>query len=131
MRARKNGLLPRLLGGDLEPGLAPVLTAVGLSVTAMYAFWAYFAVWLIQELEMEKGDVGLAYLAAAGVGICGGLAGGAVSDRLGRKPVILFGAVAQTVLPALLLVPGLPIAGPVAILALPRGACSSSSTRCS
>jgi len=118
MDARKNGLLPRILGGDLEPGLAPVLTAVGLSITAMYAFWAYFAVWLIQELDMAKGDVGLAYLAAAGVGICGGLAGGAVSDRLGRKPVILFGAAAQSVFPALLLLPGLPVAGAVSILAL-------------
>src|SRR6188472_2035901 len=118
MGSRKSGLLPRILGGDLEPGLAPVLTTVGLGVTAMYAFWAYFAVWLIQELDMAKGDVGLAYLAAAGVGICGGLAGGAVSDRLGRKPVILFGAAAQTVLPALLLLPGLPVGGAVAILAL-------------
>ena len=118
MGSRKTGLLPRILGGDLEPGLAPVLTAVGLSITAMYAFWAYFAVWLIQELDMAKGDVGLAYLAAAGVGICGGLAGGAISDRLGRKPVILFGAVAQTVFPALLLLPGLPVVGAVVVLAL-------------
>ena len=118
MGSRKNGLLPRILGGELEPGLAPVLTAVGLSITAMYAFWAYFAVWLIQELDMAKGDVGLAYLGAAAVGICGGLAGGAISDRLGRKPVILFGAVAQTVFPALLLLPGLPVGGAVAILAL-------------
>jgi predicted MFS family arabinose efflux permease len=118
MGSRKNGLLPRILGGDLEPGVGPVLTTIGLSVTAMYAFWAFFAVWLIRELDMAKGDVGLAYLVAAGVGICGGLAGGAVSDRLGRKPVIVFGAAAQTVLPAALLIPGLPVAGAVAVLAL-------------
>jgi predicted MFS family arabinose efflux permease len=95
-----------------------VLTTIGLSVTAMYAFWAYFAVWAIGELGMAKGDVGLAYLAAAAVGICGGLAGGAASDRLGRKPVIVAGACAQAILPAALLLPGLPVAGAVAVLAL-------------
>jgi predicted MFS family arabinose efflux permease len=118
MDSSKGGLLPRILGGDLEPGLGPVLATVGLGVTAMYAFWAYFAVWAIGELGMARGDVGLAYLAAAGVGICGGIAGGAVSDRLGRKPVILAGASAQTLLCAALLVPGLPVAGAVAVLAL-------------
>ena len=118
MGSRKNGLLPRILGGDLEPGVSRILVTLALAVTAQYAFWAFFAVWAIEELGMAKGDVGLAFLAAAVVGIAGGLVGGTASDRLGRKPVILVGAAAQSIVPAALLVPGLPAAGAVAVLAL-------------
>jgi predicted MFS family arabinose efflux permease len=119
MRARKLvGLLPRLLGGDLEPGVGPILVTVGLAVTAQYAFWAFFAVWAIEELGMAKGDVGLAFLAAALVGVTGGLIGGTASDRLGRRPVILTAATAQALVPVALLVPGLPAAGAVAVLAV-------------
>ena len=118
MRSRKNGLLPRILGGDLEPGVSKILVTLALAVTAQYAFWAFFAVWAIEELGMAKGDVGLAFLAAAVVGIAGGLVGGAASDRVGRKPVVLVGAAAQTLAPLVLLVPGLPPGGAVAVLAL-------------
>jgi MFS family permease len=118
MGSRKNGLLPRILGGDLEPGVSKILVTLALAVTAQYAFWAFFAVWAIEELGMAKGDVGLAFLAAAVVGIAGGLVGGAASDRVGRKPVVLVGAAAQTLVPLVLLVPGLPPGGAVAVLAL-------------
>jgi predicted MFS family arabinose efflux permease len=118
MGSRKNGLLPRILGGDLEPGVSQILLTLALAVTAQYAFWAFFAVWAIDELGMAKGDVGLAFLAAAAVGITGGLVGGTASDRLGRKPVILAGAAAQSVIPAALLIPGLPAAAAVGVLAL-------------
>jgi MFS family permease len=67
---------------------------------------------------MAKSDVGLAFLAAAAVGVAGGLVGGTASDRLGRKPVILAGATAQAVVPVALLVPGLPAVGAVAVLAV-------------
>jgi MFS family permease len=118
MGSRKNGLLPRILGGDLEPGVSQILVTLALAVTAQYAFWAFFAVWAIDELGMSKGDVGLAFLAAAAVGITGGLVGGTASDRLGRKPVILAGAAAQSIIPTALLIPGLPAAGAVVVLAL-------------
>lgn len=118
MGSRKNGLLPRILGGDLEPGVSRILVTLALAVTAQYAFWAFFAVWAIEELGMAKGDVGLAFLAAAVVGIAGGLVGGTASDRLGRKPVVLVGAAAQSIVPTVLLVPGLPAAGAVAVLAV-------------
>jgi MFS family permease len=91
---------------------------LGLAVTAQYAFWAFFAVWAIEELGMEKGDVGLAFLGAALLGITGGLIGGTASDRLGRKPVVLVGAIAQTVVPAALLIPGLSTTGAVIVLAV-------------
>jgi MFS family permease len=118
MGSRRNGLLPRILGGDLEPGVSQILVTLGLAVTAQYAFWAFFAVWAIEELGMEKGDVGLAFLGAALLGITGGLIGGTASDRLGRKPVVLVGAIAQTVVPAALLIPGLSTTGAVIVLAV-------------
>jgi predicted MFS family arabinose efflux permease len=118
MGSKQRLLLRRILGGDLEPGVGDLLLTLGLAVTAQYAFWAFFAVWAIEELGMSKGDIGLAFLAAAVLGIAGGLLGGVASDRLGRRPVILAGAAAQAALPTLLLVPGLPAAGAVAVLGL-------------
>jgi predicted MFS family arabinose efflux permease len=118
MSSKHRLLLRRILGGDLEPGVGDLLLTLGLAVTAQYAFWAFFAVWAIEELGMAKGDIGLAFLAAAGLGIAGGLLGGAASDRLGRRPVVLAGAAGQALLPTLLLVPGLPAAGAVAVMGL-------------
>jgi dipeptide/tripeptide permease len=43
MGSRKNGLLPRILGG--EPGVSKILVTLALAVTAQYACWAFFAVW--------------------------------------------------------------------------------------
>jgi MFS family permease len=114
----KGSLVRWVLGGQVEPGLGPLLTTLGLSVAGMYMFWSFFALWAIEELGMGKSDVGLAYLLAAGLGMTGGLTGGTLSDRLGRKPVIVAASIAQICLAATLVVPGLPVAAAVVVLVL-------------
>lgn len=99
----------RVLGGEPEPAVRPLLLTVGLGVTAQYTLWSFFALWAIERLGMAPENVGFAFLAAGVLGLPAGLLGGRISDAVGRRPVILVGAAAQAVLPALL---ALPFTGP-------------------
>ena len=96
-------LLFRLAGGRPEPGIAPLLVTLGLGMTAQYALWTFFAIWAIEELGLTGADVGLAFLAAAGAGMAAGVLGGRLSDRVGRRSVILGASVVQVSLPFLAL----------------------------
>jgi predicted MFS family arabinose efflux permease len=111
-------LFARVFGGTIDRRLHTVLLTLGLGITAMYAFWSFFAIWAVRELEVAEGTVGLLFLGAACVGIAGGLLGGRLSDRLGRKPVIVAAALAQAILPGLLLVPGGGVPVAMAVMAL-------------
>ena len=108
-------LLPRLLfrlaGGRPEPGIGPLLVTLGLGMTAQYALWTFFAIWAIEELGLSGADVGLAFLAAAGAGLASGVLGGRLSDRIGRRRVILGAGVLQVALPLLALVTQTPATG--------------------
>src|SRR6185436_20980776 len=103
MLNRLAGLLFRLAGGRPEPGIGPLLVTLGLGMTAQYALWTFFAIWAIEELGLSGADVGLAFLAAAGAGMAAGVLGGRLSDRVGRRSVILGASVVQVTLPFLAL----------------------------
>ncbi len=99
----------RLFGGDVDPALRPVLAAVGFGALGQFAFFAFFAIWALTVRDAEATEVGLAYTCSALAAVVGSIAGGRVSDRVGRRPVIVAASVVQTITPAVLLVPGLPI----------------------
>jgi predicted MFS family arabinose efflux permease len=110
-------MLRRLLGDDFDPALRPVLLSVGLAAVGQFAFFSFFAIWALEELDARQAHVGLAYAASALAAIAGGILGGRLSDRAGRRPVVVAASVGQTLLPAVLLVPGLPAVGGFAVLA--------------
>jgi predicted MFS family arabinose efflux permease len=99
----------RLFGGDVDPALKPVLASVGFGALGQFAFFAFFAIWALTVRGAEATEVGLAYTASALAAVVGSLLGGRVSDRVGRQPVIVAASVVQTLTPAVLLVPGLPL----------------------
>ena len=104
-------MLRRLLGDEIERELRPVLAAIAFGFGGVFAFVAFFAIWAVDELGAERGTIGLAFTGAAVAGIAGAVAGGRLSDRIGRKPVIVAAAAAQTAAAAfLLLPPSLPLA---------------------
>ena len=111
-------LVQRLLGGRPEPGTERLLATLGLGVSGVYAFYSLVAIWAIERLGLREADVGLVLLGAAVFSMTGGLVGGRISDRVGRKPVILVVGSLQVLLPALLLVPGLGVPGAIAVLVL-------------
>lgn len=106
----------RLFGGDVDPVLRPVLASVGFGALGQFAFFAFFAVWALTELGAEATEVGLAYTCSGLAAVGGSLLGGRLSDRIGRQPVIVAASIVQTVTPAVLLLPGLPIIAAYAVL---------------
>jgi predicted MFS family arabinose efflux permease len=106
----------RLLGDDVEPAVRPVLLTVGLGAVGQFAFFSFFAIWALTELGAPQAQIGLAYALSAVAAIAGGIVGGRVSDRTGRRPVVLAASAGQAALPALLLVPGLPPVAAYAVL---------------
>jgi MFS family permease len=95
----------RLFGDDVERELRPLLWSVGLAAVGQFAFFSFFAIWALEVLEAPQAQVGLAFTASALAAIAGGLLGGRISDRVGRRPVVTAAAAGQAVLPALLVLP--------------------------
>ncbi len=106
----------RIFGGEVDAVLKPVLVSVGLGALGQFAFFGFFALWAISERGALATQVGLAYTCSALAAVGGSLLGGRVSDRIGRRPVIVAGATVQALAPALLLVPGLPIVAAYGVL---------------
>jgi predicted MFS family arabinose efflux permease len=99
----------RLFGGDVDPALKPVLASVGFGALGQFAFFAFFAIWALTVRGAEATEVGFAYTCSALAAVVGSLLGGRISDRVGRQPVIVAASIVQTLTPAVLLFPGLPV----------------------
>jgi len=106
----------RILGDEVEPAVRPVLLNVGLGAVGQFAFFSFFAIWALDELGAPQAQIGVAYALSALAAIAGGIVGGRVSDRTGRRRVVLAASVGQAALPAVLLVPGLPAPAAYAVL---------------
>ena len=95
--------LVRLIwGDDLDDALRPVLAVSLASSAAGSAMWSFMAIWAIEELG-AKAELPFAFLAGAILVGLGGFVGGYLSDRIGRRRVILFGQAVMVGYPLLLL----------------------------
>jgi MFS family permease len=84
--------IARLVWGDeVEPALRPLL-AVGLvgSLCAS-SLWIFIGIWAIDELGADSSALAVALLVGACLAAATGYVSGHLSDRIGRKPVILAG----------------------------------------
>jgi predicted MFS family arabinose efflux permease len=95
----------RLFGDEIERDLRPLLWSVALASVGQFAFFSFFAIWALEVLDAPQAQVGLAFTASAVAAVAGGIAGGRVSDRVGRRPVVTAAAGAQALLPAVLVLP--------------------------
>jgi predicted MFS family arabinose efflux permease len=93
------GLLQRvvrlLLGSESDPALRPLLPVQLLSTLGFSTFWTYMPIWAVKQLGAEPADVGIFFLVGAPVGVLSGYLGGQLSDRIGRKPLIVFSLAGQ------------------------------------
>ena len=85
------------MGDDVDPRMASLWTATTLGYAGVFSFLAFFGVFLVRELDTSPSEAGVVLGIGAGAGVAGAFLGGALSDRLGRRPVIVAAAATQTV----------------------------------
>jgi MFS family permease len=86
-------------GDDVDTALRPVLAVNLAGSVAGAAAWTYMGIWAIKELGATQSQLGVGFLIGAFLGFAGGYVGGHLSDHLGRRPLILTGALGAMLLP--------------------------------
>ena len=83
--------LARLIwSDDVDPALRPVLGVTLASTAAGSAMWSFMAIWAVDELGAKR-ELPYALLVGALLAGLSGFLGGYLSDRIGRRRVILVG----------------------------------------
>jgi MFS family permease len=99
-RAPQRGVVGRILGGDVDAALRPVLGVSFLHAVAISARTSFMGLWALRALGSSQTALGLTFAGAAVASLVAGYAGGHLSDSIGRRPLILVGSAAQTVIAA-------------------------------
>jgi MFS family permease len=99
-RSLRRGVVGRLVGGHVEPALVPVLGVLFLHSVAIAARASFMGLWALRELGSSQTALGLAFAGAAVASLIAGYAGGHLSDRIGRRPLILAASAGQTLIAA-------------------------------
>jgi predicted MFS family arabinose efflux permease len=87
-------------GADVARPLLPLLAVDTVGSLGGAMGWTFIAIWAIKKLHAGQGALGTAFLISALLGLLSGYIGGHLSDRLGRKPLIVVSWFLQTLLVA-------------------------------
>ena len=79
-----------VFGDQVDDALRPVLGVTLVGSAAGSATWSFMAIWAVEELD-AKAELPFALLVGAVFAGLSGFLGGYLSDRIGRRRVILFG----------------------------------------
>jgi DHA1 family multidrug resistance protein B-like MFS transporter len=96
------GLARLIWGDDVDPALRPVLGVSLAASVAGSAMWSFMAIWAVEELGAKQ-ELPFALLVSAVLAGISGFAGGYLSDRIGRRRVILVGQGVMIAYPVVLL----------------------------
>jgi MFS family permease len=88
-RLRPRGLISRLVGGEIDPALRPVLGVSLLQAIATSARVSFMGLWALRALGSSQTELGIAFAGAAIASLIAGYLGGHLSDRIGRRRPIL------------------------------------------
>jgi MFS family permease len=101
MRAARR-LVRLIWGDDLDRALRPVLGVTFVGSAASSTMWSFMAIWAVEELGAKR-ELPYSFLVGAMLAGASGFAGGYLSDRIGRRRVILLGQGVMVGYPVLLL----------------------------
>src|SRR5919198_6600494 len=110
-----------LWAADIEPGLRPVLVVSLLFTAPFSTFWGFVGILALERLDAGNGSIGVLFMLAFTAGLVSAYLGGQISDRVGRKPVIV-AAIAGQSLVGLALLPVDTVAVGVGLLVLAAAA---------
>ena len=111
-------LIRRIIGGELERDLLPILGVNLAGAVAGGMLFNFIGIWGIERLGASNAQLGFGFLGAAVAGALGGYVGGHLSDRHGRRPLVLFGYGIGPLVPLALLAVGTNVWWGIAALAL-------------
>jgi MFS family permease len=120
-RSPHRGVVGRILGGQVEPVLAPVLGVSFLHAVAISARASFMGLWALRALGSSQTALGLTFAGAAIASLVAGYAGGHLSDRIGRRPLILTASAAQALIAGALAFVGGHVALGLALMVLAGG----------
>jgi predicted MFS family arabinose efflux permease len=92
-------------GDDVEPALRPVLAISLASSIAGSTWWTFMGIWAITLLEAEA-QLPFAFAVGAVLAAVSGYVGGHLSDRFGRRRLILVGSGIMVAYPVVLILIG-------------------------
>jgi predicted MFS family arabinose efflux permease len=78
-------------GDDVEPELRPLLVVGFAGSLGASALWSFVGIWAIDRLGVSSSELAVTFLVGAALAAASGYVSGHISDRVGRKPVILTG----------------------------------------
>jgi len=99
------GLARLIFGESVDPALRPLLAVSLVMSLARSALWTFLAVWAIEELGARE-SLPFVLLASAILAAGSGYLGGWLSDRTGRRRVMLFAEGLMVFYPLVLVVGG-------------------------
>jgi MFS family permease len=88
----------RLSGMEWDPAIGPVFVVVFLSACSFSTFWSFVGVWALQRLNATPVQIGLMFVASALASSTSAWIGGHISDRVGRRAVLLGSTGVQSLL---------------------------------
>jgi predicted MFS family arabinose efflux permease len=83
-------------GDEVEPALRPLLAVGFAGSLAASTAWTFVGIWAVDELGASSAQLGVYFVLAAVISAGGGYLGGHISDHVGRRPLILTGWGATT-----------------------------------
>ncbi len=84
-------LVRRIFGGDVDEAIRPLVVLQLFGSLSASALFSFMGIWALQRLGASETGLGLAYLVMAGAAMFTGIVGGHLSDRVGRRPMMLIG----------------------------------------
>ena len=93
------GLVRLIWGRDLDPALRPVIGVACVSSIAKATAFTFLGVWAIEQLDATQVELSFGFLGGAIAALAAGYAGGHLSDRVGRRAVLLAAGAGQALVP--------------------------------